>query len=98
MGCLTGAFDLPGSDCLGETLLAARGKGAVACWGSSALLEPSGQEQVLRQFLAILEGRERPTVGEATREAMVRAWADRSTGRNILRAFSLLGDPATRLR
>ncbi len=91
--CLTGIFQEPLMDGLGEALVAAPDAGAVAVWGSSGTTGVPGQETLMTEFMKALFGESEATIGEAARRA--KATVDDPDVRST---WILLGDPATRAR
>ena len=89
--CLTGIFQEPLMDGLGEALVAAPDAGAVAVWGSSGTTGVPGQETLMTEFMKALFGESEATIGEAARRA--KATVDDPDVRST---WILLGDPATR--
>ncbi|MEA3345718.1 MAG: C25 family cysteine peptidase [Chloroflexota bacterium] len=94
-GCLSGYFHHPRAECLGETLLLAQGKGAVAA------LVPSGETMAAdQQLLAQALFRHlftTPTVGEAILRAKRELDPARPGLSELIDTTILLGDPALRL-
>ncbi len=93
--CLTGAYDFPGVRSLGEAWIGADG-GAIGVWGATASTihaESDLYSQSLRKALAE-DGRLR--VGDALRAASESHVAEKTEfGLETLRAYTVLGDPAT---
>ncbi|MBC7542790.1 MAG: DUF11 domain-containing protein [Candidatus Sericytochromatia bacterium] len=96
--CLNGYFQDPTYPCLGETILRAPGKGAVAFWGTDGYTVPAAQVPMTRRFLKHLTD-DQVDLGTATLLSRVGLFLDGGPfWRNELAAWVLLGDPATRLR
>jgi hypothetical protein len=98
MGCLNGSFQLLDRDALGEALVKSPAGGAMAFWGSTALTEPTPQEEVYREAVRLLVARNAPALGELLIEAQARAWTDGFGENDVVKSWVLLGDPATRVR
>ena len=95
MTCLNSYFDDPGLDSLGEALLKAERGGAVAVWGSSAMVLPGEQAAVNQELYRLLFG----TEGSGLRLGETMRRAKRATSnRDVRRTFLLLGDPTMRLK
>jgi hypothetical protein len=91
--CLTGIFQEPLMDGLGEALVAAPDAGAVAVWGSSGTTGVTGQDAMMAGFMkALFEDGGVRTVGEAVRKAKAAV-----KDPDVRRTWILLGDPATRI-
>ena len=93
--CLCGYFHHPQAECLGETLLLAEEKGAIAA------LVPTGETMAADQQL-LAEGLfhhlfAAPTVGEAILRAKRGLDPTQPGLRELIETFVLLGDPALRL-
>jgi hypothetical protein len=86
MTCYSAPFDHPNADSIGEKLLRVPDRGAVAVVAASWRVSPTYE---MSRFLTE-EFTRRGTVGEA----FVRA-KRRSTSREFIHLFNLLGDPAT---
>ncbi len=95
MTCLNSYFDDPGLDSLGEALLKAERGGAVAVWGSSAMVLPGEQAAMNQELYRLMfgAGGSGLRLGETMRRAK-RATSDR----DVRRTFLLLGDPTMRLK
>lgn len=91
--CLTGIFQEPLMDGLGEALVAAPDAGAVAVWGSSGTTGVPGQETLMTEFMKALFGESEATIGEAARRAKATV-----EDPDVRSTWILLGDPATRAR
>ncbi len=91
--CLSGFFHHPQTESLGETLLLAANKGAVAA------LVPTGQtfatdQQVMAEALFDRHLFTTPTVGDALLASFRELNPERPGQRDIINTFVLLGDPA----
>lgn len=91
--CLTGIFQEPLMNGLGEALVAAPDAGAVAVWGSSGTTGVPGQETLMTEFMKALSGEGVGTIGEAARRAKAAV-----NDSDVRSTWILLGDPATRVR
>ena len=94
MNCLTGIFQEPLMEGLGEVLVKAENGGAIAVWASSGTtLAPAQQSLVSEFFKALFTSGNELTLGEATARAKAAV-----TDGDVKSTWILLGDPATRLR
>ncbi len=94
MGCMNGTFHFPNFESVGEALLRPAGRGAVAFWGSTSLVEAYPQELAYREFLARFAAG--ATIGEAVTEAKVSTWANAGGNLDVVQSWVLFGDPASR--
>ncbi len=92
MTCFNGSFQDAQNDSLSEALLKSPG-GAVAVWASTTLTAPAGQNAIDLEFYRLLFGAQPLTLGDAARAAKVV-----TTDADVRRTWTLLGDPAMRLR
>ena len=92
MTCLSGYFQDPSIESLGEALLKAQG-GAVAVWASSGMTDASAQVRMSQEAIKQLMSSPDLTIGEATARAKAA-----TTDADVRRTWILLGDPATKLR
>jgi hypothetical protein len=97
LNCLNGYFHFPYFNSLGEELVKAEGKGAVAAFSPSGL-SLNGPAQLFHKALLseLLSGRHQ-RLGDAVLGAQS-AYADSGAFPELLRIYLLLGDPALRLR
>lgn len=96
-GCLNGFFALPAGYCLGEEFVAAANGGAVAAFGSSGL-DYEWEDQILSEQLFDLIFKSKSAIlGAAATQSKIKAYA-LGTSENTLNNFTLLGDPAARLK
>ena len=94
MTCLNGYAHDAYIDSLGESALKAQNGGAVAVWASSGFTDSSPQFAMNTEFYRLLFGGSTPLrLGEATRSAKA-AISDP----DVRRTWTLLGDPAMRMR
>jgi len=93
MTCLNGYFQDPKLDSISEAMLKARG-GAVAAWASSGETYPDTQAEMNRHLYRALFSSGVPgRIGTATVSAMAPI-----LDKDVLRTWTLLGDPAAVLR
>jgi hypothetical protein len=94
--CLSGYFHHPKTQSLGETLMSAPEKGAVAALVPTGETFPSDQ-RVMAEALFSRHLFAEPTVGEALLASFREMDPERAGQRDIINTFVLLGDPALRL-
>jgi hypothetical protein len=92
MTCLSGSFQGPSIESLGESLLKSQG-GAIAVWASSGLTDPTAQTVMSRDAVTRLFAGSNLTIGEVVALAK-----SSTTNLDVRRTWILLGDPATRLK
>ncbi|HID86077.1 MAG TPA: hypothetical protein EYP55_01710 [Anaerolineae bacterium] len=98
MTCLDGYFHHPQVDCLAEELLLAEGKGAVAVLAPTSESLPGEQDVLAKALFEALFAGDAPTLGEAIMRAK-RSLPDGGRGyEDLIETYTLLGDPALRLR
>jgi uncharacterized repeat protein (TIGR01451 family) len=91
--CLNGYFHDPLYPCLGESVLRAPGKGAVAFWGTDGYTMPEAQAQMTRRFLGHLLA-DRVDVGTAALLSRLGLFLDGGAfWEDELSAWVLLGEP-----
>lgn len=94
MTCLNGWFTLPNFESLAETVLKAdQGRGAVAVWASSGEAAPDQQRLAANKAVDELIRSPTKTLGQAFLVAK-----GAITDQNIVRNWTLFGDPTTTLR
>jgi hypothetical protein len=93
MTCLNGYDIDPRLACLGESLLAAPNRGAIAAWASTGETVPTDQIPAQREFYRLVFSDGSITIGDAA--ARAKSATDSVDAR---RTWVLLGDPATRIR
>jgi len=93
MNCLNAYFIDPAFDSLAERLLRADRGGACAVWASSGQCEPAEQTALNQEFYRQLFGGTATTIGEAAARAKSAV-----ANQDIRRTWTLLGDPAMRLK
>jgi hypothetical protein len=91
MTCLNGFFQNPYGETLAESLIRAKGGGAIAVWASSGMALPDGQATMNKELIRLLFGRESLTLGEATARSKA-AISDP----DVRRTWILFGDPSQR--
>jgi hypothetical protein len=97
LNCLNGYFAMAGSYGLAETLVANPTGGSIGVFASSGLGYTWEQTLLGNRFMPLFFGADRPTLGEICTRAKVLAYQDGST-LDQLRTFTLIGDPAMRLK
>jgi hypothetical protein len=94
MNCLTGIFQEPLMEGLGEVLVKAENGGAIAVWASSGTTLAPAQQALMSQFFeALFASGSELTLGEAASRAKAAV-----TDGDVKSTWILLGDPATRIR
>jgi uncharacterized repeat protein (TIGR01451 family) len=95
--CLNGYFHDPAFPSLGEALVKAAHKGAVAFWGTGGYTLPVAQYPMTERFLKyVMDGQD---LGTASTLAKISLFmGDSPYWRDEIAAWLLLGDPATRMR
>jgi hypothetical protein len=95
MTCLEGYFIYPPADSqsLGESIVRASGKGAVASWSPTGLGVSTGHDHLDRGFFDAVFKYSHPTLGGATLDGKFRLW---QTNQNLdlIDTYVLFGDPA----
>jgi hypothetical protein len=97
LNCLNGYFVAPNFDSLGEALVKAEGRGAVAAVSPSGLSLDGPAHLYHRAVMAELTGGRHARLGDALLAAQ-RAYAEAALMPELLAVYHLLGDPATSLR
>lgn len=101
MTCYTGAFEEPQAESLCETMLFAPEKGTMAFFGASGFGWLNNDDLLQGAIMEYLYEHPQASVGELLTAGKIRYYA-RTFGHDIARSemsqYSLLGDPATRLR
>jgi len=94
MTCLNGYFFEPQLECLGESLLEAKG-GAAAVWASSGMTLPEDQFRLNTAFFNLVFNANAPpiTLGQAAARAKSSV-----TDVDVRRTWILFGDPSMRMR
>ena len=94
LGCLSGYFDVPYLESLGEEMVRLPGGGAFAGLFSSGFTYPEQQIQLNNSFLRSILAGER--LGSSFLKAKLEE-AQNGGSRDILRSYHLFGDPSARL-
>ena len=97
MTCSSGRYSMPGYDCLGEHLVLRQGGGAVGFWGPTGLSMNDMAKRLDTAFLRARFAESETVLGDA----ILRAMDDYAAGGGdlyMLRIYSLLGDPALRVK
>jgi hypothetical protein len=97
MNCLNGYFHFPYFDSLAESLVKARGRGAIAAFSPSGLSLNSPAHFYQKALLAELASGRHSRIGDAIAAAQT-AYAESGLFPELLAIYHLLGDPALRLR
>jgi hypothetical protein len=97
LNCLNGFFHFPYFDSLGEALVKAEGRGAIASISPSGLSLNEPAHVFHKALLSELLSGNHDRLGDAVAAAQ-RAYADSGADSELLRIYLLLGDPALRLR
>jgi len=97
MNCWNGFFQHPLTPSLGEALLLAPDRGAIAYFGPSAVTTTIGQQALAEELAARLFAAPRTRLGEAILAAE-RALAGDPAVADVLATWTLLGDPALIVR
>jgi hypothetical protein len=95
--CLNGFFAAPSDYCLAEALLAADNRGAFACFAPSGWGYPWEHAILSNELMPGLFGRRTDTMGSITTAAKIAAFSA-GTSVDILKTFTLFGDPSMKLR
>ncbi|MBL8044961.1 MAG: hypothetical protein JNL09_00385 [Anaerolineales bacterium] len=100
--CFTGAFHTSNVSVLDESLVRRSGGGAVAVWGSTSLGLASGHDELSDGFLRQVYVENHPlgyvTLGQGTQAGKLELSTQAPWAVDLLDTFTLLGDPATRIR
>lgn len=100
MTCHTGRFAEPNQDSFGEHFLLAQNKGAIAFWGTAGWGYSWEDYIFLRELLQVVVQDTVYRAGEAISLAKLALWNTLGSGShatNLLRQYTLLGDPALQL-
>jgi hypothetical protein len=97
MTCSVGQFDVPGSDCLAEAMLAASGNAPVAIWAPTGFSVNFQAALLNRAWAESIAAPDAPRRwGGVVRDAQ-RRFRDAGGDPGALALFAMLGDPALRL-
>ena len=98
MTCAVGNFAVPGNDPLGEHLVLAPDRGAIAVWAPSGLSIDTYAQILNREFARRLARAEPGArLGDLIRDSM-QAYREGAAPMEFLAIYNLLGDPALRVR
>jgi hypothetical protein len=97
MNCLNGYFHFPYFDALGEALVKARHKGAIAAFSPSGLSLNAPAHHFHRVLMAELTSGRHARLGDAVLAAQT-SYAESGLLPELLSIYHLLGDPALQLR
>lgn len=93
MSCVIGRFEVPGYDCLAESLVLRQGGGAVAVWAPSGLSRDEDAHVLAELFYGDVAGNRTPVLGDAIMRSLAGYRAQFRT-RYMLGIYNLTGDPA----
>jgi Peptidase family C25 len=93
MTCLNGYANDANVDSLAESVLKSPNGGAVAVWASTGFTTPQPQFEINSEFYRLLFGSQPMRLGDAARGAKAA-----TTDMDVRRTWTLLGDPAMRVR
>ena len=96
MTCLVGRFSAPGYDSIGEVLVNHAGGGAIAVWAPTGLSLNEQATKLNRAFFEYIYANEDVILGDAV-QASMRAY-DSNVATFLMKIFTILGDPALRLK
>ena len=98
LNCENAWFAMPGEYSLAESVVGAQGRGAIAAFGSSGLGYEWEHNLLGTHFLSLFfGGGGNAAIGAICTQAKVAAYKDGATA-DLLRTFTLIGDPATRVK
>ena len=97
MNCLNGYFVAPSFDALGEALMKADGRGAIASFSPSGLSLDGPAHVLHRALMAELTRGSHERLGDAVLAAQ-KSYAEAGAMPELLSIYHLFGDPALRLR
>ncbi len=99
MTCLDGYFHAAGISSLGETVVRAQGRGAVASWSATGLGVAHGHDFLHRGFYKALFGEDKRVLGEAALAGKVNLYKGDTGGffHDLIDTYGILGDPALRI-
>jgi hypothetical protein len=95
--CLNGFFAGPFDYCLAEALVAAENKGAFACFSPSGWGYPWEHAILSNELMTDIFRSRMDTMGLITTQAKIAAFSQ-GTSVDILKTFTLFGDPSMKLR
>ncbi|MBC8254948.1 MAG: hypothetical protein H8E35_13115, partial [Ardenticatenia bacterium] len=94
MTCYDGYFHYPGYPSLGESLVRAEDKGAIASWSPVGLGVATGHEYLDRGFFDAVFADGVKEIGPATTQAKLYLFASTNGYRDLIDTYLLFGDPA----
>jgi hypothetical protein len=97
LNCLNGFFAMPGGYCLAEAVVGAQGRGAIAALASSGLGYEWEHDLLAGEFFNLFFAGGNQTIGDICTQAKVAAYKQGAT-MDLVRTFTLIGDPATRIK
>lgn len=97
MTCYEGFFHAPGMSSLGESLVRAAGKGAIASWSPTGLGVAMGHDYLNSGLYQALFFDDVTQLGPATTQAKLYLYSRTAGYRELLDTYVLFGDPALRL-
>jgi hypothetical protein len=97
MNCLNGYFVAPSFDALGEALVKADGRGAIAAFSPSGLSLDGPAHLLHRALMAEVTGGSHARLGDAVLAAQ-KAYAETGAMPELLSIYHLFGDPAMTIR
>lgn len=92
--CYEGLFAYPAYPSLGESIVRAPDRGAVASWSPSGLGVASGHDQLANKLYQALFSDHVTQLGPATTQAKVAYWAQSQGSNELVDTYLLFGDPA----
>ena len=97
MTCYEGSFHNPQYDALGEVIVRAAGRGAIASWSATGLGVAHGHDYLDRGFLDAVFKNGITSLGGATLAGKLELYRENSSGTfyDLLDTYVLLGDPYT---
>ena len=97
LNCENAFFALPTGYGLAEAVVGAQGRGAIAAFGSTGINYEWENSLVGMQFFNLFFAGNNLTIGAVCSQAKVGAY-QQGASVDLLRTFTLIGDPATRIR
>ena len=95
--CVVGNFGLPGFDSLAEVMVLAPDRGAVAVWAPSGLAVNTLSRLLGEEFYRSLFADGQQRLGDAIVSSLEK-YAGTGEKRFLIDIYTLIGDPATRVR
>jgi hypothetical protein len=97
LNCENAFFALSGQYCLAESVIQAPGSGAIAAFGCSGLGYEWENDLLGTEFFKLFFAGKDATIGSICTQAKVAAYK-KGASSDLLRTFTLIGDPATHLK